>query len=96
MQISRTSPYSTPLTPSAVRTTETPRPAARKADAPAETSAPAAANGSSLWALLTPEEQAFFARQDTLGAFTYGPGAVSRQSRDTNPAPLGGRIDVKA
>ncbi|MCE9600639.1 MAG: hypothetical protein K8S21_00310, partial [Gemmatimonadetes bacterium] len=81
---------------SPVRTSESPRPAVRKTDAPTETSAPAAANGSSLWDLLTPEEQAFFSRQDTLGALTYGPGAATRQSRDTNPAPLGGRIDVKA
>lgn len=96
MQISRTSPYSSPVTPTTVRPSETLRPTVHKADAAATPAAPAAGNGATLWDLLTPEEQAFFSRQDTLGALTYGPGAASRQSRDTNPAPLGGRIDVKA
>ncbi len=98
MNISRTSPYGSPITPAVVRTPESTRPAVRKTDAPAEaapTSSPAA-NGASLWDLLTPEEQAFFSRQDSLGALTYGPRSTARQGRDADPAPLGGRIDVKA
>ena len=85
MDVSRISPHVAPLAAPAVR------PAApRAATQPA---APAA--GSSLWDLLTPEEQDFFTRQTALGALTYG--RASKNSAPPTPqgAPLGGRIDVK-
>ena len=53
------------------------------------------ATGSSLWDLLTPEEQEFFTRQSALGPLTYGPSAKSRAAVNPDRAPLGGRIDVK-
>jgi hypothetical protein len=96
MQISRTSPYSSPITPGAVRPGVSPRPAVHTPESAATPAAPAAGHGATLWDLLTPEEQAFFSNQETLGALTYGPGSAARAGRDSNPAPLGGRIDVKA
>lgn len=45
-----------------------------------------------LWAVLTSEERAFFTRQATLGALSYGP----RRAAPAADAPLGQRIDVRA
>lgn len=59
---------------------------------PAAAPAPAsrgAAPGAGLWDLLTPEEQAFFAKANEHGPLTYGP------TRGGSAAPRGGRLDVK-
>lgn len=69
----------------------TPKPAP-----PAATARPATpVSGSSLWDLLTPDEQEFFTRQTALGALTYGPNKGGATATGPNCAPLGGRIDVK-
>lgn len=70
--------------------------AAKAAAAPTATPERAPVQGASLWDLLTPEEQTFFARQDELGALTYGPRDASRGARPSAATPLGGRIDVRA
>ena len=67
---------------------------AAKVAAPAPEAAPV--QGASLWDMLTPEEQAFFARQDALGSLTYGRRETTGASRTPSAAPLGSRIDVKA
>jgi hypothetical protein len=52
----------------------------------------AAAQPSSLWEILTPEERAFFTQQASLGPLGYRPGGqVSRPA-----APTGQRLDVRA
>ncbi|MEY4070146.1 MAG: hypothetical protein RL721_760 [Candidatus Eisenbacteria bacterium] len=94
MHISRSNPYMNPVAaPVAARTAGAAAPAASK---PAPETERTASQGASLWDLLTPEEQAFFSRRDELGALTYGPRDAARTGRDSVPAPLGGRIDVKA
>lgn len=72
-------------------------PPARPADAPAAggpadpaAGAPAPAPAT-LWELLTPEERAFFAREQSLGPLSYSPG----RPRAAADAPLGGRLDVR-
>jgi len=87
MHISRTNPYGiAPVTAS-------PRPPApAAAAAPGQ---PRTAAGASLWNLLTPEEQDFFARQSELGSLTYGPSSSGKPSAPPAGAPLGGRIDVR-
>ncbi len=90
MHISRTNPYG--ITPA----TSTPRPAAPAATGAAPASGkPTTAAGASLWNLLTPEEQDFFARQSELGALTYGPSSSGQPATPAARAPLGGRIDVR-
>ena len=93
MDVSRIPPVVLPINTSAVR------PVAPAASAKAGVHAghakqAAPASGSSLWDLLTPEEQDFFTRQTALGPLTYGP-ASSASSAKPDCAPLGGRIDVK-
>jgi hypothetical protein len=70
-------------------------PAPRPAPVSASPKAASPAAGSSLWDLLTPEEQDFFTRQSALGPLTYGPSAKRRAAATPDHAPLGGRIDVK-
>lgn len=65
--------------------------------APATPSAAGTAEGvpagsdPALWAILTSEERAFFARQSALGPIHYGP----RSTAPATDAPVGGRIDVR-
>jgi hypothetical protein len=44
-----------------------------------------------LWAILTSEERAFFARQAALGPIHYGP----RSASPASDGPIGGRLDVR-
>ena len=69
-------------------------PATRPVTPTATPKAATPATGSSLWDLLTPDEQDFFTRQSALGPLTYGPTAKGRAAIAPDRAPLGGRIDV--
>jgi hypothetical protein len=62
------------------------RPAAVPAPA-----AEAAAQPSSLWEILTPEERAFFTQQASLGPLSYRPGGPAAPAS----APTGQRLDVR-
>ncbi|MFM8559584.1 MAG: hypothetical protein ACKOC6_08290, partial [bacterium] len=76
MHISRSNPYLNPVTaPTPGRTAGAAAPAAAK---PAPETERAASQGASLWDLLTPEEPAFFARRDEVGALPDGPRAATR------------------
>lgn len=90
MHISRTNPYGITPAPAPARPAA-PAPAA----VPASGAKPSTAAGASLWNLLTPEEQEFFARQSELGALTYGPSGSGQSAKQAGRAPLGGRIDVR-
>ena len=74
------------------------RPAATRAEvgrlpsAPPPAEAVPAGSDPALWAVLTSEERAFFARQAALGPLSYGP----RSTAPAADAPLGQRIDVRA
>lgn len=63
------------------------RPAPSAAARPAE----AAAQPSSLWEILTPEERAFFTQQASLGPLSYRPGGPAAPTA----APTGQRLDVR-
>lgn len=66
--------------------------------APVAASAPSdvpAGSDPKLWAVLTSEEKAFFARQSQMGPVTYGPSAQRVQSVAMADAPRGLRLDVK-
>lgn len=52
----------------------------------------AAPEPASLWSLLTPEEQRFFAEQSSLGPLTYRPTGTHASEA---PLPTGRRIDVR-
>lgn len=54
--------------------------------------APAGTNAE-LWALLSPDEQAFFAEERVRGPLTYRPGAADGPAQ---PVARGQRIDVRA
>jgi hypothetical protein len=54
--------------------------------------APASHAGSSLWAMLTPEEREFFLSQAALGPLTYRRG---RRPASAPAPPTGQRLDVK-
>jgi hypothetical protein len=64
-------------------------PAAPAASTPAD-QVPAGSDPA-LWAILTSEERAFFARQAALGPIHYGP----RSAAPASDAPIGGRLDVR-
>ena len=68
-----------------------PRPARPPAD-PERGPAAAGLREASFADLLTPDERAFFAQQESLGTLTYRPGGEPAPSA---PAPLGQRIDVR-
>lgn len=95
MHISRTNPYG--ITPAAVpqRPAAPAVPSVPSLASPVSPGKPATAAGASLWNLLTPEEQEFFARQSELGALTYGPSSSGKPATPASHAPLGGRIDVR-
>ena len=54
--------------------------------------AEAAAQPSSLWQILTPEERAFFTQQAALGPLSYRAGGAATP----DAAPTGQRLDVRA
>lgn len=68
------------------------RPEAAAARPGAAAVRPPAGADPTLWSVLTPEEQAFFAQQAMLGPLTYGP----RRHAGGAELPLGSRIDARA
>lgn len=68
---------------------------AAAAVAPSGASDVPAGSDPKLWAVLTSEEKAFFARQSQMGPVTYGPSAQRVQSVAMADAPRGLRLDVR-
>ena len=85
MDVSRITPNLRPIAP----------PAPRPVTPASGPSAATRASGSTLWDLLTPDEQEFFTRQSALGPLTYDASSGGPPGSSADRAPLGGRIDAR-